>query len=78
MLLVADLGLGSDAESLSDVAAEVLLVSVVTSNPGRVAALEEKSFSVVGVDSLLVSFAGAVVLVSTVLLAWAYLRCGGV
>ena len=82
VLLVADLGLDSDSEPFSvaatDVGADVLLVSAVASDPGEVVALEEVDFSVVGVDSLLVSFAGAGVLVSTVLLAWAYLRCGGV
>jgi hypothetical protein len=82
VLLVADLGLNSDSEPFSvtatDVAADVLLVSVVASDPVGVAVTEEVDFSVVGVDSLLVTFAVAVVLVSTVLLAWAYFRCGGV
>jgi hypothetical protein len=62
-----------------DVAGGEILVSIATSDPVEVTDLEAVDFSVtegVGVVVLLVSFAG--VLVSTVLLAWAYFRCGGV
>jgi hypothetical protein len=78
MLLVAGLGLGSDSETLSvaatDGEVDKTLFSSVTSDPVEVTDLEVTDFSVtegagVGVGVLLASFAGPVVLVSTILLA---------
>lgn len=83
ILFAAGLGSGSEFLSVaaSDVVADVVLISSATSNLAGVAAVEVPDFSVaagVDVGVLTASLTGAVVLVSTVLLAWAYLRCGGV
>jgi hypothetical protein len=85
MLLVAGLCLGSDSETLSVAATDgemdETLFSSADSDLVEVTNLEVADFSVTedaGVDVLLASFAGAVVLVSTALLAWAYFRWGGV
>ena len=85
ILFAAGSPLGSCSESLSvaasDVVADVVLLSPATSGLAEVVAVEVPDFSVaagVDVGVLIASLAVAVVLVSTVLLAWAYLRCGGV
>lgn len=77
-MLVAGLGLGSDSETLfvaaTDVEVDETLFSSVASDLVEVTDLEVTDFSAtegagVGVGVLLASFAGVVVLVSTVLLA---------
>jgi hypothetical protein len=85
VLLAIDLGLGSASVFLFAAAIDVtegaIMVSMMASDPVEPIDLGTVDVSVTegaGVIGLLVSFAGVVVLVSTVLLAWAYFRCGGV